>query len=108
MRCSICDRTEDLPSGSSLDNSTTSRVFIDKKTEDPICFECRQAHFNETVYYSDQALGEGSSIEEMLIELERRVPGLFSGPVCPSKQFVCDCSFESGCRLLTDQAQMLA
>jgi hypothetical protein len=40
-------------------------------------------------------------IDAMIMELEERIPALFSGTICPNQKIKCECTFKTGCMALT-------
>jgi hypothetical protein len=99
MRCAICDFF--------VDETYSGDNFVKRDNHgDEVCRECREAILDCREY--NGPLGESANIELMLAELERRLPGLFVGPVCPKADFECDCTYTTGCKkLLTDLPQVL-
>jgi hypothetical protein len=70
-----------------------------------VCSKCRKILVEEAPDVPLYGTDGGGSIEDMVEELEFRIPDLFSGPECPldfSKEEYCDCTYETGCRALKD------
>lgn len=46
------------------------------------------------------------NIDELVAELNRRIPGLMVGPECPLDQLstkACNCTYETGCKALKEK-----
>jgi hypothetical protein len=88
-RCVVCDYSDDK-----------TRFIFDKLSDGLICQECNSVFQQEKWSRYTGPLGSAADVATMLGELEERIPGLFSGPVCPKGDLLCGCTFESGCKAL--------
>lgn len=84
LRCFICD--------------SDNKVKISKKDNKPVCTTCN------AIVYAMLPFGKGGDLKADLAELEARLPKLFIGAMCPG-DCECNCTYESGCSLLTKPAQ---
>lgn len=45
------------------------------------------------------------SLSHQVDDLLRRIPALSTGPICPSEDDFCRCTYQSGCRALINETE---
>lgn len=109
-RCYICDYCDDVDVGISLSDyreraDKTNRVNFDKVVNEFVCRECRRVASTsnkELETHNAAGYSPASDIQSMIEELERRIPELFVGPVCPGD---CSCDCIKVCKLLNPEKE---
>lgn len=89
MRCFICDYTH-----------PTKKTFYTYPDGKVVCFKCRNE--SQRIFLSSLGgvVGDATNIEQLLKELEGRIPELFKGFTCPVGR--CNCTYKTGCKYLLD------